>query len=69
MIIYNVLQPYYDEWCSPESWSLLLTSLLAENNGGAGALKVLRQTIKKHRNSHLFPEAADKTVSGLYAVV
>ncbi len=34
MIIYSVLQHYYDERCSPESWSLLLTSLLAEDNRG-----------------------------------
>ncbi len=32
MIIYNDLQHYYDNRCSPESWSLLL---LAENSGGA----------------------------------
>ncbi len=36
VIIYDVLQHHYDELrCSPESWSSLLTSLLAENNGGA----------------------------------
>ncbi len=35
MIIYDVLQHYYDIWCSPESWSSMLTSLLAENNRGA----------------------------------
>ncbi len=26
MIIYDVLQRYYEERCSPESWSSLLTS-------------------------------------------
>ncbi len=34
MIIYNVLQAYYEERCSPESWSSLLTSPLAENSRG-----------------------------------
>ncbi len=29
-IIYDVLQHYYDERCSPESWSLLLMSPLGE---------------------------------------
>ncbi len=37
MIIYSVVQHYYDEWCSPESWSSLLTSSLAENSRGACA--------------------------------
>ncbi len=50
MIMYDVLQHYYDDRCSPESWSSLLTSLLAENNGGSCAL---RQSIKKH-NKHSF---------------
>ncbi len=35
MITYSVLQHYYDKGCIPESWSSLLTSLLAENNKGA----------------------------------
>ncbi len=41
MIIYDVLQHYYDESCSEESWSSLLTSPLAENSGGEGAFQVL----------------------------
>ncbi len=49
-IIYNVLQHYYDNLCSPESWSSLLMSQLAENNRGACAL---RQSVKKH-NKRLF---------------
>ncbi len=44
-IIYNILQRCYDERHNPESWSSLLTSPLAENNGGAGAFKVLRQSV------------------------
>ncbi len=36
--IFDVLQLYYDNRCSPESWSSLLTSPPAENNGGACAL-------------------------------
>ncbi len=43
--MYDVLQHYYDERRGPESWSSLLTSPLAENNGGARAL---RQSVKKH---------------------
>ncbi len=39
MIIYNAVQHYNDERCSPESWSPLLMSLLAKNSGGACALK------------------------------
>ncbi len=46
-IIYEILQHYYDELCSHESWSSLLTSLLAENSGGAGAFQVLRQSVRK----------------------
>ncbi len=38
-IMYNVLQHYYDKQCSPESWNLLLTSLLAEISQGACALR------------------------------
>ncbi len=37
-IIYAALQHHCDERCGPESWSSLLKSLLAENNGGASAL-------------------------------
>ncbi len=44
-IMYDVLQHYYDERCSPESWSSLLTSSLAENSRGAHAL---RQSFEKH---------------------
>ncbi len=47
MIIYNVLQHYYNEQCSPESWSSLLMSLLAENKEGLGAFQVLRNSIEK----------------------
>ncbi len=32
MIIYDVLQHFQDDWCSPEGWDSLLTSLLAEND-------------------------------------
>ncbi len=46
-IIYDVLQHYDDERCSPESWSSLLTSPLAENNGSLWAHQVLRQSVKK----------------------
>ncbi len=46
-IIYDVLQHYYDERRSPESWSLLLTSLLAENSGGLEAYQELRHCSKK----------------------
>ncbi len=49
-IIYNVLQHYYDKQCSSETLSSLLTSLLAENNGGACALG---QSVKKY-NERLF---------------
>ncbi len=35
MIIHDVLQYNYDKWHGPESWSLLLTSLLAGNTAGA----------------------------------
>ncbi len=45
MIIYNVLQHYYDNLCSLENWSLLLTSPLVEDTGGARAL---RQSVKKY---------------------
>ncbi len=37
MIVYDVLQHYYDGRCSPESWSSLLESLLTYNNGGKEA--------------------------------
>ncbi len=30
--MYDVLQHYFDEQCSPESWSLMLMSLPAEKN-------------------------------------
>ncbi len=40
----DVLQHYYDEWCSPESWSLLLMSSLAENDREAAC--TLRQSVK-----------------------
>ncbi len=36
MIMFDVLQLNYEK-CSPGSWNSLLTSLLAENNRGAGA--------------------------------
>ncbi len=36
-IIYDVVQNYYKEWCSLENVSSLLRSLIAENNGDAGA--------------------------------
>ncbi len=39
MILYHVLQHYYDNLRSPESWNSLLTSLLAENNWDAWALR------------------------------
>ncbi len=39
MIIYDALQHHYDERFSLDSWSLLLMSLLAENNRGKGALQ------------------------------
>ncbi len=47
MIIYDVLQHYYDKQCSHKLWSFLLMSLLVENNGGAGAFLALRQSNKK----------------------
>ncbi len=50
-LICNVLQ-HYDELCSHESRSSLLTSLLAENNAGEGALKALRQSFKNTINPH-----------------
>ncbi len=50
MIIQDVLQIYYAEQCGHVGWILLLTSLLAENNVGACAL---RQSIKKC-NKRLF---------------
>ncbi len=50
MIIYDVLQHYYNNWCSPESWSSSLMSPLAENNRGACAL---RHYVEKH-NKHSF---------------
>ncbi len=37
MIIHNAQQYYYDEQCGHKSWSSLLKSQLAENNGGLGA--------------------------------
>ncbi len=48
MNIYNAPQHYYDEWCSLEQVSSLLTSLLAENSGGAGAPTPSRNTINVH---------------------
>ncbi len=42
-VIYNVLQHYYDEWRSPESWSLLLMSPLADREACA-----LTQSIEKY---------------------
>ncbi len=48
--MYDVLHHCYNNRCSPESWGSLLTSPLAENNGGACAL---RQSIKKY-NKHAF---------------
>ncbi len=50
MIIYNVLQHYHDERCSPESRSSLLTSPLPENNEKVCAF---RQSVQKH-DEHLF---------------
>ncbi len=47
-IIYNVLQHYYEEWCCPEGWILLLVSPLAKNNRGACAP---RQSVEKHNNN------------------
>ncbi len=44
-IIYGVLQHYYDERCSPEIWSSLLTSLLAKNNRGECAFSPSKNTI------------------------
>ncbi len=41
MIMYDVLQHYYD---SPESWSSLLMSPLAENGG----TRALSQSVDKH---------------------
>ncbi len=46
----NTLQHCRDEWCSPESWSSLLTSPLAENIGGACALS---ESVAKY-NEHSF---------------
>ncbi len=46
--MYNVLQHYYDERCSPESLSPLLTLRVAKNNGGACALS---DSIEKHKQS------------------
>ncbi len=46
MIIYDVLQHYYENWRSPESWSPLLTSQLSENYRGACALRQT-QTIRQ----------------------
>ncbi len=43
----EVQQHYYDKQCSPESWSSLLTSPLAENSGGLGAYQVLQQSVEK----------------------
>ncbi len=47
-ITHKILQHYMDELCSHDNATSLLTSPLAENNGGAGALKVLWQFVKKH---------------------
>ncbi len=55
MIIYNVLQCYVDNWHSPES-------PLAENNGGEGALQVLRQSIK---NGHFKRQDNRQMFSGV----
>ncbi len=44
-IIYDILQYYYDNWRSFESWSSLLTPPLAENNGGTCAL---RRSVEKY---------------------
>ncbi len=49
LIIHDVLQHRYDSWCSPKSWSSLLTSPQAENNGGACAL---RQSVKNSINAY-----------------
>ncbi len=53
MIIYNFQLHYCDNRCSPESWSLLLTLLLAKNNGGACAL---RQSVKKYNTTLLLKD-------------
>ncbi len=45
LIISNILQLYYDNQHSPESWSSLLLSQLAENNRGACALRQSKNTI------------------------
>ncbi len=37
--MYDVLQHYHDNRRSPQSWSSLLISQLAENNRGARALR------------------------------
>ncbi len=46
-IIYGDPLHYYDERCSHKSWSLLLTSPLAENNRGEGTYQVLWKISRK----------------------
>ncbi len=48
------LQHYYDEHCSPKSWSSLLTSPLAENNGGPGAKKYKNAWYKSRETRRMF---------------
>ncbi len=45
-IIYDVLWHYYEQQCSPESWSSSLISPLAENNWGKKTFQVLRTSDK-----------------------
>ncbi len=52
-------QHHFDDWRSPESWSSLLTSLLAENNGGTCAIG---QLVKKH-NKHSFQNSRNSLFS------
>ncbi len=55
MIIYDVLQHYYDNRRSPERWSLLLMSPLAENKEEehvhSDSLSE-KKTINAHFNRH-----------------
>ncbi len=58
MIIYEVLQHYYDEQRSRESWSSLLMSLLAETKQQRKC--ALRQSVEKH-NKRLFQKTENST--------
>ncbi len=44
IIIYDVLQHYYDNQHSPESWSTLLTSLLSENRRSTWTQTIRQKT-------------------------